>query len=120
MNGRLIGWASSEQYKMRISDGVSEASGGTLLSPILLLDKQSLVLVDASAAEAFLQLPPPSNQNKSATLTIARQAGANTISVRYLSKGGSSSQTLGTNPTSSLTLISTGEYWEVIATVDIP
>ena len=119
MNGRLIGWASSEQYKMRTSDGVLETSGGTSVDPVRVSDTQSIVLADASAVPSFIFLPPPSNQNKSATVTVARQAGADAISVRFLSQTGAQTEALGVNPASSLTLISTGEYWKVISAVNI-
>lgn len=125
--GRISGWAAGKQWKLRTQNGVRDlvGAGSGAANTIALNNQATIVRVDATPAEAELELPLVGSGNLDTTFSIVRQSGANDILVRARATnsivGAPGGITLAGAVGSAVTFISDGQSsWVVESFTEIP
>ena len=114
--GRITGWASGQQWKLRTADGVLSTEGGDNANPEQLDDSKTIIQVDTTAANSVFTLPDPSSRNLDGPITFVRVAGANSIVVNGDFVGGVFPVTLNGPVGSAVSFISNGtDAWIVVS-----
>ena len=116
--GRITGWASGQQWKLRTADGVLSTEGGDAADPEVLDDSNTIIEADTSGANAEFVLPAPSSRNLDARVTFVIATAGNDIVVQSVAGaeiiGGS--QTLSGAVGSSISFTSNGsDSWIVVS-----
>ena len=118
--GRLSGWASGQQWKMRTADGVLTGVGSGALTPRFLEDGVTIVQADGDTAGIVTVwvLPIASSLNLDAPITFVRTAGMDgiTVSAPTVSPIVGGSVNISTTVGDSVTFVSNGvDAWYLVA-----
>lgn len=118
--GRLSGWASGKQWKLRTADGVLTGAGSDdAFSPRLVGNTATIIQADGDTggSPTYWALPQASNLNLDSSVTFVRTAGADDINISApLSNIVGGPVSISGTAGDSVTLVSNGvDAWYLVA-----